>query len=311
MILKITSDKNEQESPKLDKINVFCFADNENILAACTMITSLICNVTENREIDIYAVHFEDKPMSNSNIKKIEMLKTSIRNFNLIFVPFSRKKIERFNTGTHNPSTLIKLYCAEILPNQIKKALWLNEDTIVNSKIDKLYDTNLRGKYIAATEQKEEREKYLNASIFSPFSKWITAAVVLFNLNSIRKENVQNKFEKKCEFYSNNLKNLENIEHKSIEEYAINTVISEEKFVEFGIENCLMTNFNKKYFEHYKNETKNARILYYNDHKNKPWSKESRNKINKYFLKIWDSYFKKTPFFDNKLVKIGFEEVKK
>ena len=167
--------------------HIFMCADDGNAMPTCVTIASVLKNSLEDEEINIHIVSFEDNHMSEENIRKIEKLKTTIRDFNLDFTYFDKKKLDEFYTDHWNKAIMVKLYPAELFP-KLDRIIWLDDDIIVLTSLNDIYKMEMKGKYMAGVEVISECKIYRDTP---KFPRWITAGIGVYNLKEFRKNNVQ------------------------------------------------------------------------------------------------------------------------
>ncbi|MDR0405067.1 MAG: hypothetical protein LBH37_04750 [Oscillospiraceae bacterium] len=279
-----------------ERVDVFYCVDDNNALPTCVSVASVLKNVSEDRKINFHFIHLDGNKMSQENISKFESLKTSIRDFNISYISFNSRWLSDFDNQDWNKSIVIKLFVTSLFSN-LQKVLWLDDDVILTKGIDEFYDRDLTGKYIAAVDISRYYNKYAGVYYNSPY--WITAGIGLYNLQELRKDNIEEELINCAKTYIS--KNLSKEEKEEVlggvEEYALTNVIKKEKALLLPYRYCVMCffdNFGRGHFKSEEEEIKNNVALHFCGTW-KPW--KGRSGILPYYYEFWDYYFKLTPYY--------------
>lgn len=151
------------------------------------MLKSLFDN-NQQSQFCVYLIY------SNVTCDEIERLKrfTADNNSQLvalkvnqdIFLDFPRQ--ERWTVETY-----YRLLIADLLPNNVKKVLYLDIDIIVNNNIDELFEMNIDNYYMAVCEERSgniDIEKINYRWKREVGTKYFNAGVMLMNLEKMRQD---------------------------------------------------------------------------------------------------------------------------
>ena len=168
------------------KINVCLACDDNYAKYAGIVIASILANANVDDELCIYIL---DGGITKEHKQQILSLK-SIKNCNINFVAIDSNLFEAYKKfQTHSYITIATYYrlkLASLLPD-INKIIYFDCDMVVNSSLRDLYNTNLDKFLIAGVRD-------INKRILKKNPNYINAGMVLFNLENIRKENIENEF---------------------------------------------------------------------------------------------------------------------
>jgi lipopolysaccharide biosynthesis glycosyltransferase len=260
------------------------------------MIASLLSNIPRDQRLTVHVVHFEDEAMSEENISKLSSLKNTIRDFNLAFIPFDRKKIENFKNEFWHKAILVKLFAADIFEN-LDEIIWIDDDVVVVGNVAEVYDFDMKDKYLAAVDLSYYYTNYSNEKC----DYWLTAGFGFYNLKNMRRDGIKDVLLRSCEYYT---KNSEEIKKErrivgGIEEYALTDGIPREKVFLLPHEYSIMSFLGLKgtYFEDISENIKNGKIIHFAG-LDKPWKNHKIKGIHPFFYSLWREYFKMTPYFD-------------
>ena len=133
-------------------MNIVCATDDNFVQHCCIMLTSLLLN---NDEVKIYVLTEGLKP-ENEKIIRDEVLD---KGGAVKFCKVDSSIVEKFPMPTlkglsHiSRATYYRLLIADLLPEDVHKAIYLDCDIIVNHSIKALWDINIDGYAIAASKQ--------------------------------------------------------------------------------------------------------------------------------------------------------------
>jgi lipopolysaccharide biosynthesis glycosyltransferase len=184
----------------MGKINVCLSCDDGYSKYAGVTIASILNNSNED---DILAFYILDGGISEENKSKIFELK-NIKNCDIFFMRVNEEDFEIYKQiKTHKYITLqtyYRLKLASIIPD-VDKIIYLDCDMIVNSSLADLYNADLHENVIGGVLDVRVKHKrtWKNCN-------YINAGMVLFDLNKIRQENVENLF---YEYTKNNIDKIE------------------------------------------------------------------------------------------------------
>jgi lipopolysaccharide biosynthesis glycosyltransferase len=295
-LLCCCENKEKEKVNTATEMNVFLCADDGNAMPTCVTIASLLSNTPKEKKLSIYLVYFSKTQMSKENKDKIISMK-KIRDFDLNFVPFDEEKIKNYDNSPWSNGILVKLFACELFPN-LDKILWLDDDVIVLKNLASLFD-DVGNKYAACVDVSKVYEKHApsDLGVFNS-SYWVTAGVILLNLDEIRKNDLQKLFLEHCKYYTENIERFRKEDHLigGIEEYAMTKVLSADKVLSLPQRYSIMAFLvaaDTKFSEAYKEEVDNVCAIHFCS-PNKPWG--GRKSIPPYMYNLWVKYFLMTPY---------------
>ncbi len=184
----------------MTEINVCISCDDNYAKYASVVIASILANCREDDFLNFYIL---DGEISDDSKSKMLTLK-NIKNCTINFVKVDETKLEIYKQiNTHEYITLLTYYrliLSELLPN-VDKIIYLDCDTVVNTSLKELFETDLNDYIIGGVldARVKHKKKWRN-------SKYINAGMVVFNLAKIREEHIENKF---YEYTKNNIAKIE------------------------------------------------------------------------------------------------------
>lgn len=274
---------------------IFMCADDGNAMQTCVTIASVLKNAMENEKINIHIVSFSDNPMSEKHVKKIKSLSKKIKPFNLEFVYFDKKSLEKYNTDHWNPAIMVKLFAPSLFPN-LDRIIWLDDDLIVQESLNHFMLDDLKNKYMAGVEISEiYRITDERAS-----QHWITAGVGVYNLDEMRKDNIK-------EFLLESARNYPKGAHQmkeycgGAEEFALSQ-LPKEKIKILPYKYCVMC-FLYVRDNHPEMKLEDCAVLHYAWFK--PWKEWDRKKLTKKeCLDLWERYLAMTDYAEDFVQKV-------
>ena len=184
----------------MTKINVCISCDENYAKYASVVIASILYNAQDEDLLHFYVL---DGDISSESKTKILSLK-NIKPCEIDFIKVDETKLEIYKQiNTHEYITLptyYRLILSELLPD-VDKIIYLDCDTVVNTSLKDLFETDLAENIIAGVldARVKHKKKWKN-------SKYINAGMVVFDLDKIRKEDIEQKF---VQFTKNNPEKIE------------------------------------------------------------------------------------------------------
>ena len=170
-------------------INICISPDDNYSKYAAATIASVLINAYDKDELFFYIL---DGDLSNDNKIKLKSLE-AIKPCHIEFVKVNKEDFKIYkDIQTHSYvsiSTYYRLKLAKMLP-QISKIIYLDCDTIVCSSLSELFNTNIETKSAGGVLDVRVKHKKQWEN-----TKYVNAGVLLFNLNNIRKNNIEDKYE--------------------------------------------------------------------------------------------------------------------
>ena len=188
---------------KQNNIAVFCSTDNNYAPYCGVLIQSIISNGSSEHNYDI--VILEEK-LSNDKKERLKQLQQGHPNVSIRFYNVSHLMNNKsFHLCAHfTIATYYRMFAPSIFQNY-SKIIYLDIDTIVLTDVAALYKTDINGKLLAAAQdygviakiksgQYEPLEYFQNiVGVKTPFAEYFQAGVLLFNINEMKKKNIEDK----------------------------------------------------------------------------------------------------------------------
>lgn len=257
-------------------INICLSSDDNYAKYAGVVIASVLLSAKQEDNFNFYIL---DGNIKQENKDKILSLK-NIRNCNIEFVRIKEELFEIYKKiGTHSYislSTYYRLKLASLLP-EVSKVLYLDCDVIVNSDIKELFETDITNFYATGVT-----DTAMKSSGWVPKLEdgnlYFNAGVLLFNLDKIRQDNIEDKFAQYTQ---------ENFENIRVGDQQIINVVCQGKIKESDSSwNVQSSNFVNR-----SDYTKHPKIVHYVG-RQKPWIFGSMN----YWKNLYFSVLQKTPW---------------
>lgn len=152
---------------------------------------SLYSLLSTNKIKEIYLFLEDDLPKNILYLKNFFNTKIEVFNYKEII----DKYISKNNTNKftyYSDATLVRLFISKIL--QVDKVIYLDTDAIVLDDISELWQTNLKGNYIAGVKDKNMDNFIDYIDIMGLPDDCINAGVIVMNLKKIRNDKIDDKF---------------------------------------------------------------------------------------------------------------------
>jgi len=179
---------------------------------------SLVSLLENNKTIDKINIFILENGISDINKNKLAEIVNKY-NRKITFISFAKvaKITDKLNIEDRwNPSTFGSLFLAQLVPADIEKILCIDCDTIVNSSIENLWNTNIDNKAVFGVKECLS-SKYLKRIGNSSNDIMLNAGLLLFNLKYIRENDTVTKF-------SNKIKNSSSLLY--LDQDVLNSVLS-------------------------------------------------------------------------------------
>ena len=174
-----------------ESVNILCIADDNYAPYCGIMLTSLFEN-NKDKDIRVYLLSRDN--LGKRNVDRIVLLcKRYGFQFNVITVDDSFFK--QFSLIDSNQTmaitTFYRLYAAELLPEEVHKVLYLDDDIIVTGNLSKLWEMDLSDKGVAVAPDvitfDTDRPTVLN---YPENAGYFNAGVMLINLDYWRTKGI-------------------------------------------------------------------------------------------------------------------------
>ncbi|MBS0941490.1 hypothetical protein JK161_01330 [Leuconostoc mesenteroides] len=172
------------------KINVLYQSDDNYALVGLNSIVSLIENNQHYNQINIFYI---SDCISNDNQKKMTSIVTNYSNAELIFIDANTyiKRLKELNVSSWNNRivTWCKLLAIADLDIEEDKILYINPHTIINDKLDSLFEIDLENNVMACVADLSVRER--NVLIGHKVNDdYYNCGLMLINYSLWKKENL-------------------------------------------------------------------------------------------------------------------------
>lgn len=186
-----------------NKIPISYGLNNKNVYLTLVSITSILENANNNTYYLFYIMVSNNKSeFSNYNKRKLKYIEKKYNRCYIYFIEMDDNKFQYANINRYPMPTYYRLLLAELLPN-INKIIYLDGDTIILTDLTEMFNLNMNNDIIRGFLDNAQRF----ARIFGIKTyKYITAGVILINLELIRKEKITYKFFDFMKKYHNKLK---------------------------------------------------------------------------------------------------------
>ena len=166
-----------------------------------------ICSVCENnkniKNINFYIISYGIKDINKKELIKI--VNNYNRNMNIIELDSLEKYIDfDYDTLGWNKVILARIFMGKLLPENIKKILYLDGDTIVRGSLKELWDLKMGDKILGMSIEPTVDKKRKNKLGLEKYP-YYNSGVLLVDLEKWRKEKADEKI---IEFYKKNNGNL-------------------------------------------------------------------------------------------------------
>ena len=282
-MMKLFPHKTEYEKPDLP-IHIAMATDNNYIFPAIVSMTSILENKNPNTKIDFYIMLSGDITQESKN--KILSLQDKYSNCNITLINMKEKMKEFYTSGHIKTATYYRLMLPSLLPH-LDKVLYLDVDIIVRKDLSELFNYNVDNFYLAGVveyqgDNRHNRLKWRLSRIKDDFymqkygeniykKSYINAGIAIFNLNKMRKDNIEPKLLECAKSYN----------HLTHDQCALNLVCYNK-----------ILNIPSVYNSSPQDNYDSNQVIVHYLGKNKPWSSpESKN------ADLWWEYAQKTDYF--------------
>lgn len=177
-----------------DSLTIAMATDNNYILPTIVTITSALENSDITDFYDYYILL--SGTVSESNIEKVMSLEKKYKNCKINLVDMKNSFSENRVDGHLTTAMYYRLRLPSILHNK-NKCLYMDGDIIVNKNLKELYNINVDNYYVAGVKDAGVQRKgqdHANFLGIPTIDHYINSGVLLMNLDKMRKDNIEKKF---------------------------------------------------------------------------------------------------------------------
>ena len=170
---------------------VYSSSDSYCEIAGISML-SLLEHNRNVKELNIYLI---DNNISEDNKQKLEGM---IADFGRTLTYLNHPDIEKrsateINVGRWNISTFYRLFLPSMLPETVKKVLFIDCDTLVMQDLTPLWEMDMGDKWLYGVDDCRGEAYRTNLGL-KPEDNYINNGVILVDLEAWRKNNVEEMF---------------------------------------------------------------------------------------------------------------------
>lgn len=245
----------------------------------------LIHSLLLSNEHTHFVLYIISKELTQEDIDKLEKrINNKLVTFKLLF--FDDSLLIGAPTSSRYPLEIYyRLFAAKVLPEEIKRILYLDPDIVVINRLDELYNTNFENAYfIGATHVRNFLRRINKLRVKAKKnSPYINTGVMMMNIELLRKEqNVQEVYD-----FINKFKLVLSLPDQDIIFGLYGEKIKLVDFMIYNLSDRMLTRenliFKKKYDLDWVKE--NTVIIHYCG-RNKPWRSKYRGILNIFYNKI-------------------------
>ncbi len=292
-------------------MNVLYTCDNNYVmLMGLSMISLFKVNINAD-EINVYLI---GENISNENKTILKNIANEYKRKCIIIDLPELKLSQNLYFKRWPKSAYTRLFCGEILPEEVKKIIYIDCDTIVKESLADLYKNENIEKYIVSGVKECISDYYKKNIGLSNDNVYINAGVLVINVDLLRKRDISkeietfvNKYSKKINYADQDALNYMFSDSIGILEPKYNVMTIE--FV-YDYKDIIKLRRPKNYYtkEEIKESVQKPYIIHYTTNMTtiRPWYKNSDHPRKDDFLEIY--YDNK--YFSNKLEEFSTNSVK-
>ena len=170
---------------------VYSSSDSYCEIAGISML-SLLEHNRNVKELNIYLI---DNNISEDNKQKLEgMIAAFGRTLTYLNHPdIEKRSATEINVGRWNISTFYRLFLPSMLPETVKKVLFIDCDTLVMQDLTPLWEMDMGDKWLYGVDDCRGEAYRTNLGL-KPEDNYINNGVILVDLEAWRKNNVEEMF---------------------------------------------------------------------------------------------------------------------
>lgn len=178
-----------------DSIVVVCAADDNYVIPLSVTLKSILVNLSNSQKITCFVIDGGIEEFNKQRIlKSLDSEQIAIEWLQPTDAVLNKVKVSGHVTVT----TYYRLLIPDLLPQQLRKAIYLDCDLVVNEDLGRLWTIDIGDSYLLAVQDMGIREvsnprgglhNYQELGI-PPNSKYLNAGVMIFNLEKWRTESI-------------------------------------------------------------------------------------------------------------------------
>lgn len=180
-------------------IPIFFTTDDNYVPYLCVAIKSITANCDPKQK---YQVHVLNSGLSEDFKNKVKTLETNFLKieFNDVSSHIAAIKLELNKSlrDYYSDAIFYRIFISQMFP-QYHKAIYIDCDVVVLADIAKLYNTDLQNNYLASVTDEVAQSApifvdYVENAVGVPIKQYFCSGVILFDLDAMRKHEVDRKF---------------------------------------------------------------------------------------------------------------------
>jgi lipopolysaccharide biosynthesis glycosyltransferase len=256
-------------------MNVMIAVNEKYIPHAKVMLASLRHSMPEEH-IDTYLLH---SGLSEHTINEFRTYLNKKHNINLVDIKLTSTPFDKCKIGMHfSIEITYRLMATEVLPNHMKRIIWLDSDIVINHSIEKLYYADMSTEYISACPGRGLIEKHNERLGLEKKHVYFNTGVVVMNLELMRKENLIERYVDIVNTYGDRLTFLD----QDIMNIAFHG--TDIKYFDNAVYNCQIGRDFYIETEQFDDFLENCCIMHFAASA-KPWNNTYRNGLENYYWK--------------------------
>ena len=183
-------------------IHIVCASDETFVMPLAVMLKSLLLNARKSKKIIIYILSAGIQPDSKRMlIDSIKTAESEIRFVAVDLIPLQGLKTSG-SGGRITIAAYFRLLIGSVLPDSIKKVIYLDADLAINEDIGELWDLPMGEHYLLAAQDQGERALYVSSPVglsnyrelgIEPDCPYFNSGVLVIDMDRWRNDNIGQK----------------------------------------------------------------------------------------------------------------------
>lgn len=267
-----------------NKIAIALITDSNYAMQISVVIASIIASKNDET---IYDVNILSNGLLANDITKLQNMATNTVNINIIDVGFNYTKIP--NNQKWSNTVFIKFDIPFIL-KEYDKVIYLDGDMIVNKDLSEMYNIDLNNNYAAVVP---DVCQVLQKDNLKELDNYFCAGMIMFNTKKIREEYTLDSLIK---YYLKNQNKFISLEQDAFNYlFGHNIIHLPIRYQYITLYDCFLKKNLINFYELSNvSEIKQENIAIFHYVTLNPWKF-----VNVPYRKLWDKYFKLSPYYKN------------